>query len=79
MIIEDGLFEKIAQDLNIEDGKIFILGMEYPYCLLSEVDERKAEIESLAEQPYRGKKFLLTIDKEDMEKWLKENERDSLD
>ena len=79
VIIEDEFFEKVAKDLNIESGKISILGMEYPYYLMSEVDEREAEIKSLAERPYRGKKFLLTIDKEDMEKWLKENERDSLD
>ena len=79
VIIEDEFFEKVAKDLNIESGKISILGMEYPYYLISEVDEREVEIKSLAEQPYRGKKFLLTIDKEDMEKWLKENERDPLD
>lgn len=79
VVIEDEIYEKVAQDLNVKGEKISILGMEYPYYLLSELNERKTEIESLAEQPYRGKKFLLTIDKEDMEKWLKENERDPLD
>lgn len=79
VVIEDEIYEKVAQDLNVKGEKISILGMEYPYYLLSELNERKTEIESLVEQPYRGKKFLLAIDKEDMGKWLKENERDPLD
>lgn len=71
VVIEDGVFEKVARDLNILDKKISILGKEYPYFLLSELNDQKNNIESLANLPYRGKKFLYSLDKETMDKWLK--------
>lgn len=71
VIIEDSIFENVLNELEVSNNKISILGIEYPYYLLSELDNRKKEIECLANKPYRGKQLLLILDKEDIEKWLK--------
>ncbi len=71
VIIEDDIFENFANELNVANKKISILGIEYPYYLLSELDKRKKEIEYLTNKPYRGKQLLLILDKEDIDKWLK--------
>ena len=69
VLIFDELSEEvISKKYDICNGKVTICGVEYPVFRRSEMESRRAEIESLALLPYRGKKIPHIITVEEMKK-----------
>ena len=69
VLILDELSEEVmSKKYGISNGRMTICGVEYPVFKRSEMESRRAEIESLALLPYRGKKIPHIITVEEMKK-----------
>ena len=72
VIILDNKEKNILKSVfQIEKNQIIIGGQAFPIVMMSKLEENRAEIERLAQQPYRGKKIPYIISVEEMEQLKK--------